>query len=317
VREVVVVVSLFAFSCFEFLRIGGTSGGSIEARATACVVFLLLAGAYLGLSLEPVRRRLRGFVSRGPMWRAIGPATLLAAVGLSSIAAGSNVIRLVVPYAVYLLLPLALLSASRSPGGERAVRHLAVAIVLWLPIEFGWMHVRLGPRYDASHLVAVVMGLYCFLILDPIESLGYTFELRWRDWRAAVIALIVYLAIAVPIGLFTGFVAWNPQPNSETLLVAPPHIYLAIAVPEELLFRGVIQDALFRRLGAGRGLAAASIVFGLAHLPDPRYVFLAALAGVAYGWVFWRTERITASAVTHTAVDWIWRLAFQQDLPRF
>jgi hypothetical protein len=36
------------------------------------------------------------------------------------------------------------------------------------------------------------------------------------------------------------------------------------------------------------------------------------VAGVAYGWVFWRTERITASAITHAAVDWIWRLTLQR-----
>src|SRR5688572_31601814 len=44
----------------------------------------------------------------------------------------------------------------------------------------------------------------------------------------------------------------------------------------------------------------------LAHLPDVRYVLLATLAGVPYGWLYLATRRITASAVTHALVDWIW-----------
>jgi membrane protease YdiL (CAAX protease family) len=311
VRDFVVVASLFAFACFEFLRTG-PRGGGLASQAAATCVFLLLAGAYLGLSLEPVRHSLRRFACNGPAHRMIVPATLLAAIAVSSLASGPAVVPQIVSYALYLFLPLALLSGSRSERAARTTRQLAVAVVLWLPIEFRWVHVRLGETYDANHLVAIVMGLYCFLVLDPLEGIGYTFRLCRRDWKSACTTSIVYLIAAVPIGLFTGFVAWHPRPNSENLLVAPLHIYLAIAVPEELLFRGVIQNALVRRFGIRFGLAAASTVFGLAHLPDLRYVLLASLAGVAYGWVFWRTERITASAITHAAIDWIWRLAFQR-----
>jgi len=122
----------------------------------------------------------------------------------------------------------------------------------------------------------------------------------------------LYLAVAVPIVFATDFVVWHPRLTPATLLVEPLHIYLWIAVSEELLFRGIIQNLCVQWLGIWRGLAVAAIVFGLAHLPDLRYVFLATLAGVAYGWVYWRTERITASALTHAAVDAVWKLAFQR-----
>ena len=52
----------------------------------------------------------------------------------------------------------------------------------------------------------------------------------------------------------------------------------------------------------------AAGVFGLAHLPDLRYVLLTTLAGIGYGWVYTRTGKITASALTHTGVNWIWGL---------
>ena len=37
-----------------------------------------------------------------------------------------------------------------------------------------------------------------------------------------------------------------------------------------------------------------------------RYALLATLAGFAYGWVYRRTGRLAAAAVTHGLVDWTW-----------
>jgi uncharacterized protein len=308
--ELIVVAGLFTFALLEFFRAIDATG-SAASHPSAAVLFVLLVGSYLGLSFEPVRRALRKAVSRGFARQAAGPFILLTVIAVYAETAGSPAISLVVLYAAYLVLPLVILTQRRHPS-QRHVRQLAAAIVLWLPITFGLPRLRFGEAYDATHLVAMVMGLYCFLILEPVEGIGYTFQFRRRDWGSAGVALAVYLAVAVPIGFSTDFVAWHPKLTAATLVVEPLHIYLWIAVPEELLFRGIIQHLCVRWLGIRRGLAVAAIVFGLAHLPDLRYVFLATVAGVAYGWVYWRTERITASALTHAAVDWVWKLAFQR-----
>ena len=309
--EIVAVAGLFTFACFEFLR-AGVSERSDAGRAAAVLLFVVLAGGYLALSIEPLCERLRRAVSRGLLRRAAGPAVLLAAITLYTVASGSSVLPHVASYALYLFLPLAILTEKRDPAQLRPIRLLAVAVLLWLPIEFRLLDLRLGGRYDATHLVAIVSGLYSFLVLESLEGIGYTFRLHWRDWAWAGAALVAFVAVGAPIGLLSGFLAWHPRLDAESVLVSPWHIYLMIAVPEELLFRGIIQNVCVRWIGTRRGLIAAAIVFGLAHLPDYRYVLLATLAGIAYGWVYWRTERITASAVTHAGVDWIWRLAFQR-----
>jgi hypothetical protein len=308
--ELIVVAGLFSFAVLEFLGVVGAPG-SAASQAPATALFVLLAGSYLGLSIDPLRRALRGAVSTGFARQAAFPFVLLTAIAVYSATTGRAATSLVVLYAVYLFLPLVVLTQLRRPSPV-GVRQLAAAVLLWLPIEFGLLQLRLGGAYDATHLVAIVMGLYCFLILEPVEGIGYTFQFRRGDWGRAIVALAAYLAVAVPIGFATDFVDWHPRLTAATAGVEPLHIYLWIAVPEELLFRGIIQNLCVRWLGIGRGLAVAAIVFGLAHLPDLRYVFLATLAGVAYGWVYWRTERITASALTHAAVDWIWKLAFQR-----
>jgi hypothetical protein len=80
---------------------------------------------------------------------------------------------------------------------------------------------------------------------------------------------------------------------------------------EETLFRGVIQRRLQGELlpeqASGRaiaGLAIASLVFGLAHYAGGVWsVVLATIAGVGYGWIFWRTNRIEASILAHFLVN--------------
>ncbi|MGH9373029.1 MAG: lysostaphin resistance A-like protein [Vicinamibacterales bacterium] len=55
-------------------------------------------------------------------------------------------------------------------------------------------------------------------------------------------------------------------------------------------FRGLIQNAVQRLIGSA-DLPVAAIIFGFAHLPDLRYVLLATLAGLSYGWVYARMRR--------------------------
>jgi membrane protease YdiL (CAAX protease family) len=40
--------------------------------------------------------------------------------------------------------------------------------------------------------------------------------------------------------------------------------------------------------------------------PNWAYVAMATLAGLAYGWVWRRTGKITAAAVTHALVNFVW-----------
>jgi membrane protease YdiL (CAAX protease family) len=53
-------------------------------------------------------------------------------------------------------------------------------------------------------------------------------------------------------------------------------------------------------------------LFGLVHIVKHapplnwQYALLATGAGFAYGWVYNRTGKLAAAAVTHGVVDWLW-----------
>ncbi len=95
-------------------------------------------------------------------------------------------------------------------------------------------------------------------------------------------------------------------------------ILAATALPEEILFRGLIQNCIAQRFGAGtETLLVSALIFGCAHLdngpgplPNWRYMILATIAGLAYGKVFEKSSSIFASAGLHALVDTVKHVCF-------
>jgi CAAX protease family protein len=92
--------------------------------------------------------------------------------------------------------------------------------------------------------------------------------------------------------------------------------FFFVAVPEELFFRGLLQNLLEGRIGYRKSLFVTAVIFGLSHFNKPlpfnwRYVLLATIAGIFYGRAWRDRRRLLASATTHTLVDVIWSLWFR------
>jgi membrane protease YdiL (CAAX protease family) len=299
----------FAVAAF-WARAGARAQPAVAAAAL--LLFTLLTAATLSFSITSWRERLRVRAAARLVTRLAVPLATAAAIVAYSAIAGLHLPVRATAYTAYLLVP-ALVAGARTHAPASPVQVLVAALCLWLPIEFRLLPAvalppPLGP--SAAPFAALATGLYLFLVARPIGRIGYTFLLTRRDVGIALAATAAFAIPGIAFGIATHFLAWHPRVNAISAAVAPFAIYLATAVPEEFLFRGLIQNALERMLGRA-GLPVAAIVFGLAHLPDARYVLLATLAGFAYGWVYIRTRRITASAVTHALVDWIWVLLFR------
>lgn len=306
--EPAIATMLFVFAITVFgLREWRTA--SVTSTIAASTLFAFLTGTTLALSVARWRQRLQEGLSPWPLRLLLAPLGIAAAIALYSAVTGLPVVPRTLAFAAYLTLPAAILGLPHGAPPSPA-RVLAAAVTLWLPIEFNVLpSLPLPPPggFRGAPLVALACGLYLCLVACPVDGVGYTFRLRRRDIALALAATGVYAVVGVPIGLASGFLEWRPRIDVASAVVVPLAIYLVTAVPEEFLFRGLIQNALTRSIGRA-GLPVAAVVFGFAHLPDPRYVVLAALAGLAYGWVYERTGRITAAAVTHALVDWIWVL---------
>jgi CAAX protease family protein len=168
-----------------------------------------------------------------------------------------------------------------------------------------------------SKLLLVDIGLYGFLAIRHLSGTGFDFHLRWSDWKTGLRELIFFTPLVLILGLSLGFI--HPHANRPPLGTAALRwvgIFFFIAVPEELFFRGWIQNLLERRVGRRTALLIASVLFGLSHFNKRsahfnwRYVLLATIAGIFYGRAWREQRRVPASTITHASVDWIWGLWF-------
>jgi membrane protease YdiL (CAAX protease family) len=114
------------------------------------------------------------------------------------------------------------------------------------------------------------------------------------------------------------FIQFEPQWSQwSTLPLISLGILFFTAWPEELLFRGLLQNMLTRASNNDlAGWLTASVLFGLSHLPNGgfpnwRYAILASIAGFFYGWTWRKTGSIFASALVHSAVDVTWHFLFR------
>jgi hypothetical protein len=315
------------------------------------VLVAVVGTAFLALSVHALQRLATGFVAAPARsarsdvagsisWlRALSlPIAVLAAILVWAASAGVSLRWYALTYAGLLLAPIAVAVAwprPRAPAiesdrtrrpedGLAAPRRgetwplallLGLVLALWLPVELSLLPPlpRLGSvGVPVTKFVTVVMGLWTFLVVRPIEGVGHGLALDGMALRAAMIGFAAFAAIALPLGFLLDFLVWNPRSEASLYLLRPILIFFTIAIPEEFVFRGLLQRALTDRFGYRPALAIAAVVFGLAHAPSIAYIVLATIAGVAYGWVYQRTGRVAAAAVTHTLVDAVWVLLLRR-----
>jgi membrane protease YdiL (CAAX protease family) len=195
---------------------------------------------------------------------------------------------------------------------------LALAVV-GAPVEFRW----LAPSFPHPGLSALPKfllldaALYAFLVVRRLEGVGYDFRARVHDVAVGVREWAFFAPIAIGLGWALRFITFHHRmPTTGTALAALLVTFFFVAVPEELFFRGLLQNMLEARIGHPRSLLVAAVIFGLSHFNKPlpfnwRYVLLAAIAGIFYGRAWRNRRRIVASGITHTLVDVVWGLWFK------
>jgi membrane protease YdiL (CAAX protease family) len=217
---------------------------------------------------------------------------------------------------------------------QDAIVLLAAAFILETHSLGGaWPYPGLGSL-PKLYLADVV--LYAYLVNRRLDGMGYSFipsglgvpypsraQSGARGWGCITPFAIglrewcFFAPIGIGLGLTLHFIRFYPRVHSAVDIIGALLVtFLLTAVPEELFFRGILQNLLEPLLGRTRALFTASVLFGLSHFHKGatfnwRYVILAFIAGIFYGRA-WRSRRqILASATTHTMVDVVWSLWFR------
>ena len=223
--------------------------------------------------------------------------------------------------AVYALLPIvvsALMEQARrlDPGQRGNWRDFLVLVSLGLAVDLRWLEPAWPPHLAIFNKILLLdTGIYSLLMIRQLNGVGFDLRLRLRDAGIGLREFVFYAPIALLLGLTLGFLhAHAIWPSMLHLAGAFLFTYFFIAVPEELFFRGWMQNLLERRMGRTSALFLTAALFGLAHFNKRaaffnwRYVILAAVAGIFYGRAWRHNRRVGASAITHTCVDTVWSI---------
>ena len=180
-----------------------------------------------------------------------------------------------------------------SPLWKTAAGLLVPNLLLWLPL-----------------------GLIVYSGRNPAD-----FGLTARKWQTGLRWGLGGAAVVLPLFLLGGWLFWRVAGHRPPawrfdlgLLTRLPVQLVAVALPEEVFFRGYLQT-LFRRawparprplLGAdGPAILAASACFAVAHLAaEPRLYRLSVFfPGLLFGYLRARTGTVAAPIVLHTLAN--------------
>lgn len=156
-----------------------------------------------------------------------------------------------------------------------------------------------------------LLGIFIIALLQPLIT-------SKREWikvlKATLLRAIVVIAVVGILAFALKFVTFDPKLPSQLAIWTLTNL-LFVCLAEEAFFRGFIQQYLCKlmrfKYGAFLAVALAALLFGAYHYKGGvLYMLLAFIAGMGYGWIYYRTKRIEASILTHFALNLLHILFF-------
>jgi membrane protease YdiL (CAAX protease family) len=274
----------------------------------------------LTLFCAPLQRSASAVLAARPILLWLAPLALSAIFTAASLMVGAASWPLILTVVLYTAAPAAC-AACLGPGRSPRPRALdfAAILLLWLPIELNVARPLVpgaarGFLHSVAYGIAILLGLAIFLLFRGFSGMKYGLPRRAPDWWLPLAGYALTAPVLMALGIALGFIPFPHAPvaSAGRMAAAIGRILAGTALPEEILFRALIQNLILQRWGeTTAGLVAASVIFGCAHLdngpqplPNWRYAILATIAGFAYGKVFQKSRSIVSSALLHTMVDW-------------
>jgi membrane protease YdiL (CAAX protease family) len=216
--------------------------------------------------------------------------------------------------------------ARMRPGVVSDLLFLALIAAAYLPTFkfFEQIYGQLAPHVPLAilgRLMWIRLGIMAVFSLRGIPDPRFGFIPSRSEWRIGFLYYLFFLPVGGAIAYFLRFARFHtPALEWWKLALLAPAMFLAflwvVALFEEFFFRAFLQRVLAGALKSDiAGLAVASVIFGLAHLPfrvfpNWRFAILGGVSGVFYGLAFLKARSVRAGMVTHALVVTTWRLFF-------
>ena len=205
---------------------------------------------------------------------------------------------------------------------------LALAMTIILPVAaiFAHDYARCLEAYGIVFVSRIVfIPLRPFILAETLSQpllytlifLGMAFYMRFRDipldfpgFVRGRLSIYLQIPAAVAMGIVAGFIEYqilrprpigSPERLLETLVYLGIVMILFVAVTEELMFRGLLQNFMSDVVPAAQSILITSVQFGLMHVGwgVPLELLFAYVAGVLFGTIFYLTKSMVMPITIH------------------
>ncbi len=249
-------------------------------------------------------------------------APVALTVLFSALAAASSAfsLKLALLVLLYTFAPaLAAFVQSPRPGRDRPTwLDFAIILMLWFPLEFSAGGSLIpkpaqGFLHSVAYGISIILALVIFVGFRALSGMKYNVP-RARDLAYGAAGFLIAAPILIAAARLLHFIPpfhAPAHPTARGIGRTFAVIFVGTALPEEILFRSLIQNWLMQRYGfTTLMLLVSAFIFGCAHLdngpqtlPNWRYMILATIAGIAYGKAFQKSSSVFSSVACHALVD--------------
>lgn len=218
---------------------------------------------------------------------------------------------------------------------------------LFIPLVVGL--VGTGLWFATSAAAQAAPAIY-FYLLVPYLLLGLlTLGRMYRDgtlldlfrWRGGDITFGAALALGIGAVLYLGksvliapgsagelwllriYMQLGSISSSSTTIAWTSAAILAIALLDELTWRGLVQQILEERIGVRRGWIVCAILYGIAHVPaaiqldmptagrNPLPVLASVFVALVLGFLVGRIQRLPPALIAHAMLSYAITMQFR------
>ncbi|MBC7249965.1 MAG: hypothetical protein H5T62_06735 [Anaerolineae bacterium] len=256
---------------------------------------------------------------------------------------GAPVLVLLIPYLILVLfsgqfswwgLPAALLVLSlptaaaifNGPQGSGGLTLLDGAVVLFCGavMTWGWWPGAVYPAWTemvgqpVAAFAPLLAALVAYLtgVVRRTADFGYHWRLNREDGEWLAMMLVLMLALALPLGFASGMMTVRLPALSPTRLLAQLVCCFVVALPPALLFQGVAQELVERRLGdktwsSWTALTVGAVLFAVNQSLTLGWrnlggLGMMAVVGLCCGYVYLRTRKVVVAVLLYGLFLYLW-----------
>jgi membrane protease YdiL (CAAX protease family) len=195
---------------------------------------------------------------------------------------------------------------------------------LWIALMYFYMIIRpiswplVKTKDLAEFEVAyrlLYLALFTYILFIRRIGTGFSFQISSQDWLITLgaTAAMIILGTLSGGGIQRILTAWKRVQVKEAVITGI-YMFFWVAISQELLFRGIIQNFLSQWLGPVAALILGAIIFGLAHwnYNGSKMVLTAACAGLVYGLVYLCTGNVLCAVICHTLTNVYWKTIWRR-----